>query len=51
MTSPQRSLLPASGDDRGALLCALELVAGGGVQLAQVVGAVVGQGMLRPATF
>jgi hypothetical protein len=43
MTSPKRSLPPASGDDRGALLSTLELVARGRVQLAQVVEAIVGQ--------
>ena len=43
MTSPKGSLHPASGDDRRALLSALELVAGGGVQFGEVVGAVVGQ--------
>ena len=43
MTSPERSLHPASGNDRRTLLRALELVACGGVQLAQIVGAVVGQ--------
>ena len=43
MTSLLRSLNPASGDDRGALLGALELVAGGRVQIAQIVGAVVGK--------
>ena len=43
MTSPQRSLLPARGDDRGPFLCALELVAGGDMQFGEVVGAVVGQ--------
>src|ERR1035437_8577250 len=42
MTSPQRSLHPASGNDRGSFLGALELVACGRMQLAQVVGAVVG---------
>ena len=45
MTSPQRSLHPACGDDRGAILRALELVARGRVQLAQVVGTVVGKSM------
>ena len=45
MTSPQRSLRPARGNDRGSLLGALELVAGGGMQLAEVVGAEVGQGV------
>ena len=43
MTSPEGSLPPASGDDRRALLGALELVARGGVQFAEVVGTVVGQ--------
>jgi hypothetical protein len=45
MTSPQRSLHPASGDDRGSLLSTLELVARGRMQLAQIVGTVVGQRM------
>ena len=45
MTSPKGSLFPASGDDRRTLLSALELVACRRVQLAQSVGAVVGQGM------
>ena len=45
MTSPKSSLYPASGDDRRAFLSALELVAGGGMQLAEIVGAVVGQRM------
>jgi hypothetical protein len=43
MTSPQRSLHPASGDDRRSLLSALELVAGARMQFAEIVGAVVGQ--------
>ena len=43
MTSPERSLHPASGNDRRALLRALEFVACGRVQLAQIVGTVVGQ--------
>ena len=43
MTSPQRSLHPASGDDRGTFLSALEFVARGRVQFALIVGAVVGQ--------
>src|SRR5450759_998787 len=43
MTSPERSLNPASGNDRGAFLRALEFVACGRVQLAQIVGTVVGQ--------
>ena len=42
MTSPQRSLHPASGNDRGSFLGALEPVACGRMQFAQVVGAVVG---------
>ena len=42
MTSPQICLGPASGDDRGSFLRTLELVACGRLQLAQVVGAVVG---------
>ena len=45
MTSPQGCLHPASSDDRRELLSTLELVARGGVQFAQVAGAVVGQGM------
>src|ERR1700738_5121835 len=43
MTLPKRSLHPASGDDRGALLSALELVARARVQLAEIVGTVIGQ--------
>src|SRR5471030_1421738 len=43
MTSPERSLHPARRNDRGSLLSALEFVACGGVQLAQIVGTVVGQ--------
>jgi len=43
MTSPERSLHPASGDDGRTLLSALEFVACGGMQLAQVVRAVVRQ--------
>ena len=43
MTSPERSLHPASSNDRGTLLRALEFVACGRVQLAQIVGTVVGQ--------
>jgi len=43
MTSPQRSLLPARGDDRGPFLCAIEFVAGSDMQFGEVVGAVVGQ--------
>lgn len=45
MTSPQRSLFPASGDDQGALLCTLELVARSGLQLVEVVWAIVRQRM------
>ena len=36
MTSPKGSLHPASSDDAGTLLGALELVAGHRVQLAQI---------------
>ena len=43
MTSPERSLHPASGNDGRTLLSALEFVAGGGMQFAEVVGTVVGQ--------
>src|ERR1019366_1095074 len=50
MTLPKGSLLPTSGDDRRAFLCAPELVAGGGMQLGKIVGAVVGQRMtLEPS--
>src|ERR1035437_3455022 len=45
MTSPKSSLDPASGNDRRAFLSALELVASGGVQLGEIVGAVVGKRM------
>jgi hypothetical protein len=38
-----RRLHPASGNDRGPLLSSLELVACSGVQLAQIVGTLVGQ--------
>ena len=54
MTSPERSLHPASGNDRGAFLRALEFVACGRVQLAQIVGTVIGQRMPlepRPQIF
>ena len=54
MTSPQRSLHPASGDDRRSLLSALELVAGAEVQLVEIVGAVVGKRVAlqpRPQVF
>ena len=54
MTSPKRSLLPASGDDRRALLCALEFVAGVDLQFGEVAGAVVRQRMAlepRPQIF
>ena len=43
MTLPKCSLHPASGNDRGALLRALEFVACARVQLAQIVGTVIGQ--------
>jgi hypothetical protein len=45
MTSPKLGLLPASGDDRFALLAALELASGGVLQFGQVVGAEIGQGV------
>ena len=45
MTSPKCSLHPASGNDRGALLRALEFVACARVQLAQIVWTVIGQGV------
>jgi hypothetical protein len=45
MTSPQRSLLPACGNDRRVFLRALGFVARGRVQLVQMVEAVVGQRM------
>ncbi len=45
MTSPKRSLHPAGGDDGGTLLSALEFVARGSLKLAEVVGAVIRQGM------
>src|ERR1035437_1608029 len=45
MTSPKSSLNPASGDDRRSFLSALELVAGGDMQLGEIVGTVVGQRM------
>lgn len=41
MTSPQACLRTACCDDRGSLLCALELVACPRLQLAEVVGAVI----------
>src|ERR1700737_4460065 len=41
MTSPQARLNPARSDDRGSALCALELVASGGMQLVEVVRAEV----------
>ena len=43
MTLPKRSLHPASGDDRRTLLRTLELVSCSRVQLAEIVGTVVGQ--------
>ena len=49
MTLPNGSLLPASGDDRGSLLCTLEVVACSRLQFAEVVRAVVGHGVaLKP---
>ena len=45
MTSQQRGMHPASGNDRRALFSALEFVACGRVQFAQLIGAVVGQRM------
>lgn len=45
MTSPKRSLHPASGNDRGTFLSALELVARGQLQFAQIVGTAVGHGV------
>ena len=45
MTLPQRSLHPASGNDRGTLWGTLEFVARCDLQLAEVVGTVVGHGM------
>lgn len=50
MTLPKCSLHPASSDDRRSFLRAPELVAGGGVQFGEVVGAVIGQRMtLEPS--
>lgn len=43
MTSPQTGLDPARGDDRRAMLSALELVAGGDVEGIEVGRAEVGQ--------
>ena len=43
MTLPECSLHPASGNDRGPLLRALEFVAFGHAQLAEIVGTVVGR--------
>ena len=54
MTLPKRSLHPASGDYRRALLSALEFVASGTMQLAEVVRTVVCQCMTlepRPQVF
>jgi hypothetical protein len=54
MTLPQISLCPARSNDGRSLLRTLQLVASGRLQLAQVVGAVVGQGMAfepRPQIF
>lgn len=51
MTSPKLGLLPASSDDRFALLAALELASSGVLQFGQVVGAEVGQGVsLEPGS-
>src|SRR5438445_12005425 len=44
-TSPEASLNPARRDDRRAVLCALEFVAGGDVELIEVGRTEVGQGM------
>ena len=44
-TSPQASLNPARGDDRWAVLGALELVASGCVDFVEVGRAEVGQGV------
>src|SRR3974377_200186 len=44
-TSPQAGLNPASCDDRGTALGALELVACGDVEFVEVGGTEVGQGM------
>jgi len=41
MTSPQFGLLPARHDDGKTMLCALALVAGGRLQLIQMIGAEV----------
>ena len=50
MTLPKCSLHPASSDDRRSFLRAPELVAGGGVQFGEIVGAVIGQRMtLEPS--
>ena len=45
MTLPERSLRPASGDDRWSFLGALEFVAGTHLQFGKVVGTVVRQCM------
>ena len=47
MTSPKLGLLPASGDDRFALLAALELASSGVLQFRQVVRAEVGRGCVK----
>src|SRR5436309_1710093 len=44
-TSPEARLSPARRDDRRAVLCALEFVAGGDVELIEVGRTEVGQGM------
>lgn len=54
MTSPERSLYPASGEDRRSFLSTIEFVAGGAMQLGEMVGTVVGQCMTlepRPKVF
>ena len=50
MTLPKRSLHPASGNNRGAFLRTLELVARAGMQFAEIRRAVIGQRMtLKPS--
>lgn len=54
MTSPQRSPHPESRNDIGMPLCTVEFVACCDVQLAEVVGTVIGQGValeLSPKVF
>ena len=49
-TSPESGLNPARGDDGGAVLCALEFVAGGDVEFVEVCRTEVGQRMtLEPS--